>query len=80
MKNIIKITASKGSDKTPLISISGQWLENFGFCENDLIQIRTKRNKIILEKTEDTEKLTRMNEKNSLLYGLIKKFNLTPIE
>ncbi len=77
MRYIVEVTNSP-TEETPIISISGNWLENFGFNKNDLIEIKVKKKKIILEKTEETEKLTRMNKKNRQLYGLIKSFKLIP--
>ncbi len=77
MRHIIEVTHSP-KEEAPTISICGKWLENFGFNKNDLIEIKAKKKKIILEKTEETEKLTRMNSKNRHLYGLIKSFRLTP--
>ncbi len=77
MKNIIEV-AHNPKEEAPIISIGGKWLENFGFNKNDLIEIKVKEKKIILEKTEETEKLTRMNNKNRQLYRLIKSFKLIP--
>lgn len=68
---------SSGKHYKPGINLKGDYLLKYGFDVGDYVSVEVSKNKIIIEKTENTKIITQMGIKNPNLIKLIDGLGLS---
>jgi glycine cleavage system aminomethyltransferase T len=80
MEKFLKIcNLPQGAKYVPGINLKGQYLKEFGFVNGDFVRVVLEENQIVITKTDASQKISRMVNKNPALSVLIKEFDLIPV-